>query len=238
MGSPSRSWRITHAAIFSGSSPGSTSSFVTSATSTATFLLSGSDSGPHPILEVSPVTRHLCPLAVALPAASVTLARHGPTFGFLSLRSALAMARSFLRLTSGTSMLLDDDRRRRLLSPASGFPPARGHAARLERAARACATTRLLLQQPLLRPCRRARTRLGVRGPPSPPPPPSPPSPGPARQERVRLAVRVDHVDGSPDPRSPCRSRSRSSRCRPRRRARRRRPARQAPRPCRCRRGR
>src|SRR3954454_10748869 len=42
-GSPSRSWRITHAAIDSGNSPGSRSSFETSDTSTATLLLSGSD---------------------------------------------------------------------------------------------------------------------------------------------------------------------------------------------------
>src|SRR6188508_3712328 len=42
-GSPSRSWRITQAAIVSGSSPGSRSSFETSDTSTATLLLSGSD---------------------------------------------------------------------------------------------------------------------------------------------------------------------------------------------------
>src|SRR4051795_921886 len=35
LGSPSRSWRITQAAIFSGSSPGSTSSLDTSAISTA-----------------------------------------------------------------------------------------------------------------------------------------------------------------------------------------------------------
>jgi hypothetical protein len=39
-GSPSRSCRITHAAIVSGSSPGSTSSLETSDTSTATVLLS------------------------------------------------------------------------------------------------------------------------------------------------------------------------------------------------------
>src|SRR5581483_8224444 len=43
LGSPSRSARITHAAIVRGSSPGATSSFETSDTSTATLHLSGSD---------------------------------------------------------------------------------------------------------------------------------------------------------------------------------------------------
>ena len=41
LGSPSRSWRITHAAIVSGSVPGSTSSFEIALLSTAKVVLRG-----------------------------------------------------------------------------------------------------------------------------------------------------------------------------------------------------